>query len=150
MWNTLTMTCLIDIKKLKGEHLFLNFFVKQKTVEFVYDRCNFSFQQFFILVYKKMCSIGNTFSVNSNLFSDSKGNFKIYNKKGMFCEVARYFRKSYDCCRCCGNCIYCFAYNFTVGQMVFHRINFFHKNVLWKVYLNTNYIGLTLVSMDQF
>ena len=97
-----------------------------------------------------MCSIGNTFSVNSNLFRDSKGNFKIYNKKGMFCEVARYFRKSYDCCRCCGNCIYCFAYNFTVGKMVFHRINFFHKNVLWKVYLNTNYIGFKLVSMDQF
>ena len=97
-----------------------------------------------------MCSIGNTFSINNNLFSDLKGIFKICNKEGVFHEAARYFRKSYDCCHCCENCVYCFPFNCTIGQMVFHRINFFHRNVLWKVYLNTNYVGLALVSMEKF
>ena len=97
-----------------------------------------------------MYSIGNTLSINNNLFSDLKGTFKICNKEGVFHEVARYFRKSYDCCRCCENCVHCFAFNFTIGQMVFHRINFFHRNILWKVYLNTNYAGFELVSMEQF
>ena len=55
-----------------------------------------------------MCSIGNTFSINKNLCSDSEGIFKNCSKEGVFHEVARYFRKSYDCCRCCENCIYCF------------------------------------------
>ena len=50
-----------------------------------------------------MCSIGNTFSINNNLFSDSKGKFKICNKESVFREVARYFRKSYDSRRCCEN-----------------------------------------------
>ena len=97
-----------------------------------------------------MCSICNTFSINNDLFSDSKGNFKICDKEGVFREATRHFRKSYDCCCCCENCIYFFALNFTIGQMVFHRINFFHKNVLWKVYLNMNYVGFELVSMEQF
>ena len=97
-----------------------------------------------------MCSIGNTFSINNNLFSDSKGKFKICNKEVVFREVASYFRKSYDYCCCCENCMYCFAFNFTIGQMVIHQINLFHKNVLWKVFLNTNYVGSELVSMEQF
>ena len=97
-----------------------------------------------------MCSIGNTFSINNNLFSDSKGKFKICNKEVVFREVASYFRKSYNYCCCCENCMYCFAFNFTIGQMVIHQINFFHKNVLWKVFLNTNYVGSELVSMEQF
>ena len=79
-----------------------------------------------------MCSIGNTFSINNNLFSDSKGIFKICNKDGVFREVARYFRKSYDCCRCSENCVNCFAFNFITGQMVSHRINFFLRNVYGK------------------
>ena len=97
-----------------------------------------------------MCSIGNTFSINNNLFSDSKGISKNCNKEGVFFEVARHFRKSYDCCRCCENSVYCFAFNFTNGQMMFHRTNFFHRNVLWKFYLNTNCAGFELVSMEQF
>ena len=84
----------------------------------------------------------------NNTFSNCKGCFKICNKKGVYNEVARYFRNVYDVCRGCHNCKCCCAFNLVLHQLMFHRIELF-PNSLWKVYINTNIVGFEMVWFEQ-
>ena len=89
-----------------------------------------------------MNSINNTFS------SDYKGRFKICNNRGVYKEVARYFRKVYNVCCGCHDCSYCYAFNFVLGQLTFYRIELFPNNI-WKVFINTNIVGFEMVWFER-
>ena len=97
-----------------------------------------------------MCSICNTFRSIATFLVTQRVTLKFATKKVCFVKLQDILEKV-TTAAVAVKIAYIFLHLILpLDRWCFHRINFFHKNVLWKVYLNMNYVGFELVSMEQF